>query len=248
MTGIPAPAWSEADSEAFIARGKVFTPRRDEIARALLDLTPAAPDDAFLAVELGVGAGWLSEALLRRFPRARILGLDGSPRMLAETGRRLAEFGDRVELRPFRLEKNDWLAALPPARVILSSLVIHHLTGPGKQTLYHRLFDALAPGGALLVCDLVQAASEPARQYMARFWEDEVRRQSQATTGRVDAYQDFVTSGWNLYDHPDPVDMPDSLADHLDWLRAVGFVGVDAFWVRAGHAVYGGYRPSPRAV
>lgn len=244
MTDTPPPAWSEADSEAFILRGQVFTPRRDDIARTLVDLIPAASDDAFIAVEMGVGAGWLSEAVLRRFPRARVIGLDGSPRMLAEAAARLAAFAGRVELRPFRLEGDTWLADLPPARAVVSSLVIHHLDAVGKQRLYRRLIERLEPGGALLLCDLVAPTSETARRAMARLWDDEVRRQSRAMTGSDALYDEFIASEWNLFDHPDPtMDMPDPLPDHLDWLRAAGYVAVDAFWLCAGHAVYGGYRP-----
>ncbi len=240
-----SPAWSEADSEAFILRGQVFTPRRAEIARSLVDLIPAATDDAFTAAELGVGAGWLSEAVLRRFPHARVVGLDGSPRMLAETAVRLAPFVARVELRPFRLEDDAWLAELPPARAILSSLVIHHLDAADKQRLYRRLLERLEPGGGLLICDLVAPTSETARRYMARAWDDEVLRQSRAMTGGDALADEFRATKWNLYDYPDPtMDMPDPLPDHLDWLRAAGYVGVDAFWLCAGHAVYGGYRPA----
>ena len=245
MTDSPAPAWGEDHSDLFILRGQVFTPRRDEIARSLVDLIPAATDDTFTAVELGVGAGWLSEAILRRFPGARVVGLDGSPRMLAETAARLAPFAERVELRPFRLEDDAWLADLPSARAILSSLVIHHLDAAGKQRLYRRLLDRLEPGGALLICDLVAPTSETARRYMARAWDDEVLRQSRAMTGRDDLAEEFRATEWNLYDYHDPtMDMPDPLPDHLDWLRATSYVGVDAFWLCAGHAIYGGYRPT----
>ena len=114
----------------------------------------------------------------------------------------------------------------------------------GRQRLYRRLIERLEPGGALLLCDLVAPTSETARRAMARLWDDEVRRQSRAMTGSDALYDEFIASEWNLFDHPDPtMDMPDPLPDHLDWLRAAGYVAVDAFWLCAGHAVYGGYRP-----
>jgi hypothetical protein len=36
--------------------------------------------------------------------------------------------------------------------------------------------------------------------------------------------------------------MPDSLYAQLGWLEEAGFRDVDAFWQRASHALFGGFR------
>ena len=235
-------AWSEENSAQFIELGRIYTPARDEIQRAILDLIPAERDEPFLAVELGVGAGWLSAAILERFPAARILGLDGSPAMLRETEARLQSFAGRFETRQFQLEDRGWLERISGGvRCFVSSLVIHHLDGEGKRALYRDLHARLVPGGAALIADLVAPRSEWERRYLAWQWDAEVRRQSLAMTGALTAYQQFVDDHWNWYDYPDPMDMPSSLPDHLGWLAEAGFVGGNVFWARAGHAVYGGY-------
>jgi hypothetical protein len=46
----------------------------------------------------------------------------------------------------------------------------------------------------------------------------------------------------NLYDYPDPRDIPSTVPEHLQWLAEAGFGGVNVFWERAGHAIYGGYK------
>lgn len=237
------PAWSEEHSRHFIEIGKVYTPARDEMRDTLLDLIPAQPDDEFLAVELGVGGGWLSEAVLARFPHARVLGLDGSATMLAETASRLARFAGRFELRPFRLEDSGWRETLGDnVRCVLSSLVVHHLDGAGKRQLYRDLYPHLSAPGALLIADLIAPRGEHERGYLARAWEEVVRRQSQELTGSLDAYHQFQADQWNIYDHPDPMDMPSTLPEHLEWLAQAGYEAADVYWLRAGHAIYGGYR------
>ena len=243
MTQAPLP-WQEADSRLFIERGRVYTPRRDEIEAMLLALVPAEEGEPFMAVELGTGEGWLSAAVLRRFPQARVVGLDGSLAMLDATRQSLAPYAGRFDLRPFRLEDAAWRASLSNVRVILSSLVVHHLDDAGKQRLFADLYAALEPGGALLLADLVAPTSETARRAYAHAWDEEVRRQSVELTGDLRAYDEFVRTGWNLYDYPDPVDTPSPLPDQLRWLTDIGYVGVDVFWLRAGHAVYGGYKPA----
>lgn len=237
--------WSESDSRHFIERGRIHIPNRDEIGETILELLPAEPDEPFLAVELGVGAGWLCEAILRRFPSSRVLGLDGSPEMLRETASRLAPYAGRFELRRFRLEDEDWRAALgPDVRCFVSSLVVHHLSGEGKRQLYRDLFAHLEDGGAVLIADLVAPRGERERRFMARSWDAEVRRQSLAFTGSLEAFDEFARDHSNWFDYPDPMDMPSTLPDHLAWLADAGFTATDVFWSRAGHALYGGYKSS----
>ena len=53
-------------------------------------------EDAVL-VDCTLGLGGHSEALLARYPKARLLGLDRDPEALARSGARLAPFGERFE-------------------------------------------------------------------------------------------------------------------------------------------------------
>jgi tRNA (cmo5U34)-methyltransferase len=238
-------AWGEDESKIFVEYGRAMVPGREEIERTLLDLIPAVPDEPFLGVELGTGSGWLSVAVLREFPKARILGLDGSQEMLRTAAELLGHYGNRAELRRFRLEDlSSWADVLPQAvRVFLSSLVLHHLDGSGKRDLFVRLFDRLEPGGALLFADVMEPRTERARNHFAAAWEEEVRRRSVEIYGDERAHEFFVRERWNIYDHPDPMDKPSTLPEQLRWMEEAGFEGVDVFWTRAGHALLGGYRP-----
>lgn len=242
---VPPAGWEEADSELFIDMGEVLTPARDDMAHALLDHIPAAADEEFTAVEIGCGAGWLSEAILERFPNARVIALDGSPAMLRHAGERLAPFGSRVELRLARLEARDWLTGLGrPVRCFLSSLTLHHLDGPGKRQLFADLYAALEPGGALCLADLVEPASIWSRRHMADAWTEAVRQRSLDLTGETRTFDFFIEQRWNTYDFPDPeMDIPSPLVDQVRWLADVGYGDIDVPWAVAGHTVVVAYRP-----
>ena len=107
------------------------------------------------------------------------LGLDGSPEMLRTAAEALGHYGDRAELRRFRLEEPSWTDALPQAvRVFLSSLVLHHLDASGERELFAQLFDRMEPGGALLFADVMEPRTVRARRHFAAAWEGEIRRRS----------------------------------------------------------------------
>ncbi|TXG80729.1 MAG: class I SAM-dependent methyltransferase [Thermomicrobiales bacterium] len=236
--------WSEDDSQIFIDQGKIFTPRRDELRDTFLDLIPAELDDAFLVVELAPGAGWLSAAILERYPNASILALDGSVEMLAETARSLAPFSGRWETRTFQLLDTDWRARLPyDLRAIVSSLAIHHLKGVAKRGLFADLHGHLAPGGALLIADLIAPASPAVLRHVARAWDDDVERQSREFAGAPAPWEFFRDDHWNIYTWPDlEMDFPSPLIDQIDWLRQTGYTRIDIPWARAGHTLIAAYR------
>jgi tRNA (cmo5U34)-methyltransferase len=101
-------------------------------------------------LELGTGTGETARRLLRAHPRARLLGIDASPDMLAVARQALER--QPVEVRVGRLE--DPVPAGPFDRVV-SVLCVHHLDGPGKADLFRRLAEELSPGGRLVVGDVV---------------------------------------------------------------------------------------------
>lgn len=234
--------WNEDDSRTYREIAAVAVPRRDEQIAALVGLTPFAATDEFAIVELACGEGLLGEALLAAYPRARYLGLDGSDSMRRETATRLARFGERASVAEFDLALPEWLPRANGAGLVVSSLCVHHLDGAGKRALFAAMFERLAPGGALLLADLVEPARPEARAWFADSWDRSVTEQSVTRIGN-DALRDrFEAAHWNYYRYPDPLDRPSRLFDQLLWLREAGFTGVDCFWMCAGHAVYGGYK------
>lgn len=237
--------WSETDSARFLTLDDVAVPMRERQIATLCALIPAEADETFTVVELGAGGGLLARAVLDAFPHCHYHALDGSEVMRDRLRETLAPYGDRVTIGAFELAETAWREALPtPLRCVLSSLVVHHLTGGGKQQLFADVAERLEPGGALLLSDLVAPASDRVRRLFASQWDASARAQSQALVGGLSLYQQFHDAEWNYYEltEEDPIDHPSPLADQLQWLRAAGFSVADCFWMLAGHAIYGGYR------
>lgn len=119
--------------------------------RPFFDLTGRiqAEDPAAVA-DLGCGTGELTLALQRRWPRARVLGLDSSPEMIEAARRLVADepSGPGTASRP-RLVHEDVRTWRPDGRVdvIVSNAVLQWV--PGHQELIARWAGWLPPGGWL---------------------------------------------------------------------------------------------------
>ena len=95
-------------------------------------------------VDLGCGEGSLTASLARRWPGARITGVDSSPEMLAA-----AEASAVPGRLGFQLgDVRDWTPA-GPVDVVVSNAVLHWV--PGHPRLLARWAEALPPGGWLAV-------------------------------------------------------------------------------------------------
>ncbi|HET8846619.1 MAG TPA: class I SAM-dependent methyltransferase [Ktedonobacteraceae bacterium] len=246
-TAPSANQWSENDSSIFLDLADIFVPAREEQVRSLLQLIPAEADENFTVVELASGGGKLIEAVLEHFPHCHAIALDGSEAMRAHTQQRLARFGSRLEIRPFELSEYTWRNELPDrVRCVLSSLCVHHLDGSGKRQLFRDMLKHLEPGGALLLADIILPADPHIARFFAQQYDDLVREQSLASRGDLSGYEEFEKQKWNYfrydYGKPDLYDQPSLLYEQLRWLQEVNFRQVDCYWMRAGHAIYGGYK------
>jgi tRNA (cmo5U34)-methyltransferase len=233
--------WDENDSRAFIDHGRIFVPDREEQIETMLALIPPA---ARHVVELCCGEGALAGAVLDRFPGCAVHACDRSPAMLEHARSTLARHGDRFEGTLFDLADRSWRSFPWQPDAILSSLAIHHLNGSEKRELFRDMARTLAPGGALVIADLVRPATPAGAALAARAWDEAVRRRSLEITGSLEPWELFRAERWNYYadPEPDPIDQPSPLLDQLRWLEEAGLTGVDVHWMKAGHAVFGGLR------
>ncbi|MGH2718219.1 MAG: class I SAM-dependent methyltransferase [Actinomycetota bacterium] len=97
-------------------------------------------------LDAGCGTGRVTEAVLARLPRGRLIGLDGSAAMLTEARRRLAAQRDRLWL--FAADLAVPLPLAPGSLdAIISTATFHWITD--HQALFRHLAEVLKPGGQL---------------------------------------------------------------------------------------------------
>lgn len=112
----------------------------DLLARVRAD--PDAPEPGHV-VDLGCGPGNATELLTRRWPGARVLGVDSSPQMLEAAGARAVP--GRLEFRLGDLRELTVDHIDGPADVLITNATLQWV--PGHLGLLPRLVGLLAPGG-----------------------------------------------------------------------------------------------------
>ncbi|HEU5317844.1 MAG TPA: methyltransferase domain-containing protein [Chloroflexota bacterium] len=112
--------------------------------RNVLDWLELNGDERVL--DAGCGSGRVTELLLERLPRGRVVAVDASPSMLEEAGRRLADVRDRVELVQADLAKP--LSIDGTVDAVLSTATFHWVAD--HDALFRNLAAVLRPGGQLV--------------------------------------------------------------------------------------------------
>jgi trans-aconitate 2-methyltransferase len=129
----------EARSWHGAAYDRLSTPM-EAMGREVLERLTLRGDET--VIDAGCGSGRVTEALLARLPRGRVIGVDGSSSMIDAARERL---GDRVELHVADLTSFDLGLR---ADAILSTATFHWIAD--HDALFRRLHAHLRPGGALV--------------------------------------------------------------------------------------------------
>jgi SAM-dependent methyltransferase len=239
---------TEPDYQAWVARWDAqqgqFMADREGRFRVLLDALQAVTGDRpITVVDLGCGPGSLGVRMIERFPRARVIGVDVDPVLLA-LGR--GAYGDRDRLSFVTSDLRDagWLKRLgvDGADAAVSSTALHWLPEGEIRRLYRDLAVLLRPGGVFLDADharpgpdeagLADAAArmsdmwrrrrqpEPVETWAA--WWEAIRAEP-GLAGEV-AARDQLTHSHHHTRHR----LHDG--EHRRLLREAGFRAVDVVW------------------
>lgn len=130
------------DPETYLETMRAEVPLFDRLQAETIKAIPFPPKRV---LELGVGTGETSRALLAAYPNARITGLDSSPEMVFHAR------ASGIEVRLARMED-----PLPdgPWDLVVAVLSVHHLEADGKRDLFRRVREQAR---ALVIGDVVLA-------------------------------------------------------------------------------------------
>lgn len=126
-----------------------LTTRERRVKEALLASADIASGATIL--DVGCGTGTLTVAIKRKYPHARVIGLDLDPAILAMARDKAARAGVAIEF----VESDAANIPLPDASVdaVFSSLFFHHLLPEQKSGVLRDVFRVLVVNGDLHISD-----------------------------------------------------------------------------------------------
>jgi tRNA (cmo5U34)-methyltransferase len=210
------------------ARIRTFIPDYSSMLDAAVSALDGATRPLRVVLDLGIGSGALAWRCARARPRARLVGIDTDPGMLALARRRLRGV-------PTVLVHADLVrAAFPRCDAMTASFALHHIpTTRRKATLYARAFAALSPGGVFVNADCCPASNRRLYARDRAAWRAHLERSYSRRTAEA-----FLRA-WARED------VYFTLDTEVAMLRAAGF-RPDIAWRRGAFAVIAAYRPPRR--
>jgi ubiquinone/menaquinone biosynthesis C-methylase UbiE len=124
-------------------------------------------------LDLACGPADVTVRFARAHPRSRVLGVDGSPAMLALGRERVADAGltERITLAEHLLP-DPGLAGLGPFDAVICTSALHHFHDPA--VLWATVLACVRPGSAVLVQDLMRPETpQVAAALVARYASDD---------------------------------------------------------------------------
>jgi trans-aconitate methyltransferase len=200
---------------------------------------PFPPDTAPIALELGIGSGFLAGKFFEKFPRGRLIGLDGSESMLELASSRLHGHGDRLQLIQGGFEPAA-LTQIPPGSIdlVLSSYSLHHLGPSSKLRLLAAAAQKMVTGGWMFNADL---CSCPFPTTAATIRNILVRGIFDRNDGSDPRFPDLESIDRYISDlETNENDQPLTVEEDLDLLRRAGIADAFLFWKEHIEAVCGG--------
>lgn len=139
----------------------VMHPNRHKMVSVALETLPFDSADTITALDLGTGTGFFTHRFLERFPKARVISVDGSNSMIDLARTRLGPLAARVDFRigDFR-QLHDLIPESAHGDAVFSSYALHHLNHEEKCEVIRQALRFLKPGGWLINADIVTHESK----------------------------------------------------------------------------------------
>lgn len=196
-------------------------PFYDESQNTLADII-AVHYSSPVVVDIGLGTGLTTQAIIRRNPQCVVMGVDNEPLMIEQARNNLRSEVGRGSVQVHHNDALAYLQSLPDASVdvVASSYTIHNCPEEYRMVLGVNIFRVLRPGGMFINND--KYATEDRREYVREMTEQIIRYDVLREKGRDDLRRLWI-------EHEIEDGLPERimwLGESLEQLKTAGFVNI----------------------
>lgn len=179
-------------------------------------------------LDIGIGTGNLSLALLNEFENITLIGIDIVDEYIKTAKAKLSKFEKQITLHC--LDANNY-SFNQKFDLIISSFVFHHLENKNKKNIYRKIFNSLNTGGVVINFDFVGSESS---LFYGIF--DILRMNFMKENGISDEMiqKDYI-------EHRE-FEIPLPYSVQKEYLTEIGFAEVECFWKYLNLAIFGGIK------
>ncbi len=194
-------------------------------------------------LDLGCGDATMSSLILKAYPDSSGVLIDVDEPSLERAWGRLGASADKLAFVAQDIGDDEWVESvrnIAPFDLIVTGYVINQQRDDHKVNIYGDIYDLLGPGGLFLNLDFVSNSAPFARLVFDDLYVESIMK-LRAKSG-ADASREAAEKAYK--DWPDrPLLNPSQTDLQCDWLREIGFVGVDCYFRALGVALFGGVKP-----
>lgn len=211
-------------------------PNRDKMLEIAINfLKTTGITDSPVVLDLGIGTGCFSWALLKSFPKAKIIGVDGSQTMLDTAKTRLEPLKGNIEFRQGDFRNiSEILAKEKIIDAAVTSFSLHHLNPKDKTEVLKTIRQHLRPNSWCFNADAIVGDT-----LVEELWQNmRVAGIVKRAKGTDPRFMDIASARkWLDEMSANEKDQPITLPEELDIFTHAGFSHVSVLWAECREMV-----------
>jgi len=232
-------AWVKEEVSQYDMMQSIIIPKKDEMLDVIVSMLPFREEKSIKVMEVGVGLGALTERIIRKYPSANFLCLDGSSEMINEAKERLKEFEGRIKFLERNFNNPGWLDGIKGKfDLVCSSLTLHYLATRKRGKFFKDVFRILKKNGILIYSCAVRANSPSIQKIFVKIHRKYLLEQILKVMGKQFTDKDLDRE---FKKRRDKMGInPMTAESHLDYLRKAKFSKAEFIWKYRHYAIFMG--------
>lgn len=201
--------------------------KNDELQEVLVNSIPFHFQKPIKVLDLGSGTGRGMFLVIKKFPNAKVTGIDFSKKMIIKSSKKLKRFKERFNL----IEANFNVVELGENYdAIVSAIAIHNNTHQEKKKLFEKIYKSLKKGGIFINGDFIEGETVDLDKKYQSIYKEYLIKNLRGNELKV----------WLR--HVFKEDRPMRLSKQFTLLKNIGFKKIKLIWQLNNEAVYLTYK------